>query len=48
VLRNLRKEGLSRRAAEEALNADPRDLAVNLKKHLQKSQTETFKEQAAP
>ena len=48
VLRNLRREGLSTRAAEEALNADPRDLEVNLKKLLQKSQMETFKEQAAP
>ncbi|MGO9325351.1 MAG: RNA polymerase sigma factor [Terracidiphilus sp.] len=48
VLRNLRREGLSRRAAEEALIADPRDLEVNLKKLLQKSQMEAFKEQAAP
>jgi RNA polymerase sigma-70 factor (ECF subfamily) len=47
VLRNLRRGGLSRRAAEEALGADPRDLEVNLKKLLQHSQTETFKEQAA-
>jgi RNA polymerase sigma-70 factor (ECF subfamily) len=48
VLRNLRREGLSRRAAEEALNADPRDLELNLKKLLQNSQMEAFKEQAAP
>jgi RNA polymerase sigma-70 factor (ECF subfamily) len=48
VLRNLRCEGLSRRAAEEALNADPRDLDVKLKKLLQNSQIEAFKEQAAP
>jgi RNA polymerase sigma-70 factor (ECF subfamily) len=48
VLRNLERSGLSRRAAEEALGADPRDLNVNLRKLLQNSQTEAFKEQAAP
>ena len=48
VLRNLQRDGLSRRAAEEALGADPRDLDVNLKKLLQNSQIEAFKEQAAP
>ena len=48
VLRNLQSGGLSRRAAEEALGADPRDLDMNLKKLLQNSQTETFQEQAAP
>jgi RNA polymerase sigma-70 factor (ECF subfamily) len=48
VMRNLERGGLSRRAAEEALGADPRDLEVNLKKLLQHSQTEAFKEQAAP
>jgi RNA polymerase sigma-70 factor, ECF subfamily len=47
VLRNLEQSGLSRRAAEEALGADPRDLDINLKILLQKSQAETFKEQAA-
>ncbi len=47
VLRNLQHGGLSRRAAEEALGADPRDVEVNLKKLLQHSQTEAFKEQAA-
>jgi RNA polymerase sigma-70 factor (ECF subfamily) len=46
VLRNLQRDGLSRRAAEEALGADPRDVEVNLKKLLQNSQTEAFKEQA--
>jgi RNA polymerase sigma-70 factor, ECF subfamily len=46
VLRNLQRGGLSRRAAEEALGADPRDVEVNLKKLLQNSQTEAFKEQA--
>lgn len=48
VLRNLERNGLSRRAAEEALGADPRDLNVNLKKLLQSSQADAFKEQAAP
>jgi RNA polymerase sigma-70 factor (ECF subfamily) len=48
VLRNLQSSGLSRRAAQDALGADPRDLDMNLKKLLQNSQTETFKEQAAP
>ena len=47
VLKNLQRNGLSRRAAEEALGTDPRDLEVNLKKLLQNSQTEAFKEQAA-
>jgi RNA polymerase sigma-70 factor, ECF subfamily len=47
VLRNLRRGGLSRQAAEEALGADPRDVEVNLKKLLQNSQAEAFKEQAA-
>jgi RNA polymerase sigma-70 factor (ECF subfamily) len=47
VLRNLQSSGLSRRAAQDALGADPRDLDVPLKKLLQNSQTETFKEQAA-
>jgi RNA polymerase sigma-70 factor (ECF subfamily) len=48
VLKNLQRGGLSRRAAEEALGADPRDLDVNLKKLLQHSQMEAFQEQAAP
>jgi len=43
----LQNSGLSRRAADESLGADPRDLDMNLKKLLQNSQTETFKEQAA-
>ncbi len=48
VLRNLEVAGLSRRAAEEALGADPRDLDLNLKKLLQYSQSEAFQEKAAP
>ncbi len=47
VLRNLQDTGLSRRAAEEALGADPRDLDLNLKKLLQYSQSEAFQEKAA-
>ncbi|HVN94344.1 MAG TPA: RNA polymerase sigma factor [Terracidiphilus sp.] len=46
VIKNLQRGGLSKRAAEEALGADPRDLDVNLKKALQASQVETFQEQA--
>jgi RNA polymerase sigma-70 factor (ECF subfamily) len=46
VLKNLERGGLSRRAAGEALGADPRDMNLNLKKLLQISQTVTFKEQA--
>jgi hypothetical protein len=38
---------MSRRAAQEAMGADPRDLEVNLKKLLQNSQSEAFQEQAA-
>ena len=47
VLRNLQRSGLSRRAAQESLGADPRDLDMNLKKLLQNLQTGTFKEQAS-
>ena len=46
VLRNLRQAGLSRRAAEEALGADPRDLDLNWKKLLQYSQANAFQEKA--
>jgi RNA polymerase sigma-70 factor (ECF subfamily) len=44
VLRNLQSGGLTRRVAEEALDADPRDLDMNLKKLLQNSQAEAFQE----
>ncbi len=47
VLRNLQGLGLSRRAAEEALGADPRNLNLNLKKLLQYSPSDTFQEKAA-
>lgn len=46
VMGNLQRGGMSRRAAEEAMGVDPRDLDVNLKMLLQESQVETFKEQA--
>jgi RNA polymerase sigma-70 factor (ECF subfamily) len=47
VLKSLQRLGLSRRAAEEALGADPRDLDINLKKLLQSSQSDAFQEKAA-
>jgi RNA polymerase sigma-70 factor (ECF subfamily) len=47
LLANLRSGGLSKRAAEEALGADPRDIEINLRKLLQTSQTPTFSNQTA-
>ena len=44
VLKNLQGMGMSRRAADEAMGADPRDLDVNVKKLLQYSQEYAFKE----
>jgi RNA polymerase sigma-70 factor, ECF subfamily len=38
LLRTLKARGLSRRAAEEALGIDPRDVDINLRKLLQKSE----------
>lgn len=38
LLRTLRAQGLSRRAAEEALGTDPRDVNISLSKLLQKSE----------
>lgn len=46
VVKNLQGTGMSRRAAEEALGTDPRDLDVNLKKLLQCSQADAFQERA--
>lgn len=46
ILRNLQSAGLSKRAAEEALGVDVRDLEVNLRKLLQYSQVQAFKKQA--
>jgi RNA polymerase sigma-70 factor (ECF subfamily) len=42
LLKNLQASGLSKRAAEEALGIDPRDLRINLRSLLQTSQTDTF------
>lgn len=42
LLHNLQSGGLSKRAAEEALGADPRDIEINLRALLQTSQTATF------
>jgi RNA polymerase sigma-70 factor (ECF subfamily) len=42
LLRNLESGGLSRRAAEEALGSDPRDLEINLRRLLQTSQDQPF------
>lgn len=42
LLHNLQSGGLSKRAAEEALGADPRDIEINLRALLQTSQAATF------
>jgi RNA polymerase sigma-70 factor (ECF subfamily) len=42
LLHNLQAGGLDRRAAEEALGVDPRDLEINLRALLQTSQTGAF------
>ncbi len=47
ILKNLQGVGLSRRAAEEALGTDPRDLDLNLKKLMQYCQSDAFQEKAA-
>jgi RNA polymerase sigma-70 factor (ECF subfamily) len=49
LLRNLEKSGMSRRAAEETLGTDPRDvnLEMNLKKLLQNSDAEPFSKRAS-
>lgn len=47
LLRNLQASGLSRRAAQEALGADPRDLDLNLKNLLQNPPLQAFPEKAA-
>jgi RNA polymerase sigma-70 factor (ECF subfamily) len=45
LLRTLTARGLSRRAAEEALGTDPRDVDINLRKLLQKSEGDTIPDQ---
>jgi RNA polymerase sigma-70 factor (ECF subfamily) len=47
LLHNLQSGGLSRRAAEEALGADPRDLELNLRSLLQTSQPQPFSDRAS-
>ena len=47
VLKNLQRTGLSKRAAQEALGADPRDLDLNLKKLLQNPSREAFQGKAS-
>jgi RNA polymerase sigma-70 factor, ECF subfamily len=44
LLKHLQAGGLSKRAAEEALGNDPRDLEINLRALLQSSQTTSFSE----
>jgi RNA polymerase sigma-70 factor (ECF subfamily) len=47
LLGNLQSGGLSKRAAEEALGADPRDIEINLRALLQSSQAGPFSDQTA-
>ncbi len=47
ILKDLQGLGLSRRAAEEMMGTDPRDLELNLRKLLQNSQLDAFQEKAA-
>jgi RNA polymerase sigma-70 factor, ECF subfamily len=47
LLRNLQTGGLSKRAAEEALGADPRDLEINLKALLQTSPSTSFSDRTS-
>lgn len=45
LLRTLAAQGLSRRAAEEALGSDPRDIEINLRKLLQNSENAPIPDQ---
>jgi RNA polymerase sigma-70 factor (ECF subfamily) len=47
LLQHLQSGGLSRRAAEEALGTDPRDIEINLRQLLQTSQTSAFSDKTA-
>jgi RNA polymerase sigma-70 factor (ECF subfamily) len=47
LLETLKADGLSERAAEEALGADPRDIEINLRALLQTSQIAAFKDKTA-
>ena len=42
LLRNLERGGLSKRAAEESLGSDPRDLEINVRSLMQTSQLDAF------
>jgi RNA polymerase sigma-70 factor (ECF subfamily) len=48
LLQNLQANGIGKRAAEEALGIDPRDLSINLRSLLQASEPAAFYEQAPP
>jgi RNA polymerase sigma-70 factor (ECF subfamily) len=48
IVRNLQGLGLSKRAAQETLGADPRDMNLNLKKILQITSLDAFQEKATP
>ena len=48
LVHNLQSGGLSQRAAEEALGADPRDIELNLRALLQTSQKTPFSAMTAP
>jgi RNA polymerase sigma-70 factor (ECF subfamily) len=47
LIHNLQSGGLSKRAAEEALGTDPRDIELNLRALLQTSQSPPFSDKAA-
>jgi RNA polymerase sigma-70 factor (ECF subfamily) len=47
LVHNLQSGGLSKRAAEEALGTDPRDIELNLRALLQTSQTPPFSDKTA-
>jgi RNA polymerase sigma-70 factor, ECF subfamily len=47
LVHNLQSGGLSKRAAEEALGADPRDIELNLRALLQTSQSPPFSDKTA-
>jgi RNA polymerase sigma-70 factor (ECF subfamily) len=47
LVHHLQAGGLSKRAAEEALGADPRDIELNLRALLQTSQTPPFSDKTA-
>ncbi|HEX4489440.1 MAG TPA: sigma-70 family RNA polymerase sigma factor [Terriglobales bacterium] len=49
ILNNLGQKGMSRRQSEEALDADVRDLQLNIRKHLtQKTEIATFPDKKGP